>query len=199
MSLSLAGRRWCPAIISPVDLLTIGPSNARLRLLTGVEGKAARMGHDLVIVLDEWTGQAALVDGVPQSAQLSATVASLRVDSGTGGAKPLSDKDRQTIRKNALGALKADQHPTVEFTCAAVVPVAGGYELPGTLTIAGASHDVVVDVRVAEDADGWALAARVPVVQTAYGVTPYSTMLGALRLRDEVEVAVDAVVPRPAG
>lgn len=180
-----------------MDLVTLGPSNARLRLHTGVEGKAARMGHDLVLVLDEWSGEATLTGGVPTSARLSASTASLRVESGTGGAKPLSDKDRASIRKNAIGALQADRHPTVDFTSREIATVAGGYAVSCTLTIAGTSHDVVVDVRVAEGAGGWSLAARVPVLQTAYGVTPYSTMLGALRLRDQVEVAFDAEVATP--
>lgn len=180
-----------------MDLLTLGPSHGQLRLHTGVEGKAARMGHALVLVLDAWTAEAELSDGVPQAARLTAELAGLRVESGRGGAKPLSDKDRESIRRNALGALKADRHPTVEFASTSVAAVPGGWSLTGTLAIAGEVRDVQVEVRAAEDAAGWALAARVPVRQTAYGVTPYSTMMGALRLVDEVEVAFDATVPRP--
>ena len=48
-----------------------------------------------------------------------------------------------------------------------------------------------------DDPGGLAIAARVPVKQTEHGVEPYSAMMGALRLRDEVEVSLDAVVPRP--
>lgn len=180
-----------------MDQLTLGPSTARLLLRTGVEGKAARLGHDLVLVLDDWTASAVLEGGVPVTASLTAAVHSLRVESGTGGAKPLSDKDRTTIRKNALGALAADRHPTITFTAVVVSAVAGGWSLTGPLSIAGTEQPVTVELRAAEDADGWSLAARVPVRQTAFGVEPYSTMLGALRLRDEVEVAFEAVVPRP--
>lgn len=184
-------------MLRSMDLLTLGPSSARLRLLTGTEGAAARVGHDLVIVFDDWSGTAQVEDGEPRSVRLSVAVGSLRVDSGTGGAKPLSDRDRRAIRKNALSALQADRHPSIDFTSSAVRAVPGGVALDGTLSIAGTERPVVVDLRVAEDGAGLALAARVPVVQTAYGVTPYSALLGALRLRDEVEVAFDAVVPRP--
>lgn len=180
-----------------MDLLTLGPATARLTLQTGVEGRAARMGHALVLVLDDWTGEAQLRDGVPRAVRLSATTASLRVESGTGGAKPLSDRDRATIRRNALGALQAERHPHVLLTSTDVAQVPGGWAVTGTLEIAGARRDVVVDVRTAEHDGQLALAARVPVLQTAYGVPPYSTMLGALRLRDEVVVALDATVPLP--
>lgn len=75
-----------------------------------------------------------------------------------------------------------------------IATVPGGYAVSDPLAIAGTSYDLVVDVRVAESSGVWTLAARVPVQQTAYGVTPCSTVLGALRLRDAVEVALDAEV-----
>lgn len=177
--------------------LSIGPSSARLRVHTGVEGKAARMGHDLVLALDDWAATVEVDGGVPQSAHLTAEVASLRVESGTGGAKPLSDKDRATIRKNALGAMRADRHPQVVFTSTAVEVVPAGYALSGTLSIGGTERPTVVQVQVTQGDGDLTLTARVPVRQTDHRVEPYSAMLGALRLRDEVEIAFDATVPQP--
>ena len=178
--------------------MTLDASTARLTLSTGVEGKASRLGHDLVLVLEDWSAAAELDGQTPTAATLTARVASLRVESGTGGAKPLSDKDRQTIRENALEALKADVHPNVTFTSNEITQVAGGFALAGTLSIAGTSRPVVVDLRVAPEGASVTMAARVPVVQTEYGVKPYSAMLGALRLRDEVEVGLAGTVALPA-
>ena len=180
-----------------MTVMTLGPTTARLRLLTGVEGKAARLGHDLVLALDAWAGEATMAGQAPESLKLTAEVTSLRVESGTGGAKPLSDKDRDSIRKNALKAMHADRHPQVVFTSSSVDPAPDGYAVTGSLSIGGTERTVVLHLAVTDDPGGLAIAARVPVKQTEHGVEPYSTMMGALRLRDEVEVVLDAVVPRP--
>jgi len=180
-----------------METLRIGPDDGTLRLHTGVEGKAARLGHDLVLALDDWSGEVVVADGVPASAVLRTRVESLRVESGSGGAKPLSDKDRRTIRANALGALRAERSPEIVFTASSATPVPGGFTLHGELAVGGRSRRRDVEVRVAEDAGGWSVAVRTEVVQTDHDVAPYSAMLGALRLRDQVDVLFDAVVPRP--
>ncbi|MBC7374639.1 MAG: YceI family protein, partial [Frankiales bacterium] len=78
--------------------MTFGPESGTLHLLTGVEGKAARMGHDLVLDLPDWSAEADVTDGVPTAVRLRAGQASSAVKSGTGGAKALADKDRARIR-----------------------------------------------------------------------------------------------------
>lgn len=171
--------------------LTFGPDSGTLHLLTGVEGKAARMGHDLVLDLSDWSAEADVTDGAPTAVRLRAGLASFAVQSGTGGAKPLSDKDRATIRKNALGSMRADEHPEVTFSSTSISPSDRGFQVTGDLSIGGRTSPVTVDLAV----DGSALTARGSVVQTQFDVTPYSAMLGALRLRDRVDVALDATLP----
>lgn len=174
--------------------LTFGPGSGHLHLLTGVEGKAARMGHDLVIDLADWSAEAEVSGadgGVPTAVRFRAAVDSLAVKSGTGGAKALSDKDRTTIRKNALGAMRASAHPEVVFASTSVAPAGDGYTVSGDLSIGGQTRPVVVQVAVS----GTSLSARTSVVQTAFDVEPYSAMLGALRLRDRVDIELDAALP----
>lgn len=180
-----------------MDTLRLGPDDGTLHLNTGVEGKAARLGHALLLAVPDWSAEAVLVDGVPTSATLRAGLASLEVVSGTGGAKPLTDKDRRTIRTNALDALRADTHRDVVFEAAQARAVPGGLSVDGTLSIAGRTMSVTLEVKVAETPDGWLLAARSTVRQTDFDVKPYSTMLGALRLQDAVEVVFHATVTRP--
>lgn len=182
-----------------METLRIGPVYGALRLHTGVEGQAARLGHDLVLAVDDWSGEVVVEQDAPVSAALRARVESLRVDSGRGGAKPLSDKDRRTIRTNALTALRSDRFPEIVFTAPSVSTVPGGFTLHGDLTIGGRTRPRDVDVRVAEGGGGWSVAVRTAVVQTDHDVVPYSAMLGALRLRDRVDVVFDADVPRPQG
>ena len=180
-----------------MDHVRLGSDNGTLRLHTGVEGRAARLGHALVLAVADWSAEAVLVDGLPTSARLRAGLASLSVESGSGGAKPLTDRDRRTIRSTALESLRAAEHPEVVFVAGAAVGVPGGLGVDGELTIGGRTQPVTVQVKVAETPDGWLLAARTTVRQSDFGVTPYSTMLGALRLGDAVEVTFEAAVARP--
>ena len=180
-----------------MDSLTIGPDTGTLTLHTGVEGKAAKMGHALTVGLSDWAAEVTLEQGAPTSVTLRAGLASFEVQRGEGGVKPLSDKDKRTIRDSALGSLAADKHPDVTFTSTAVQPRDGGWSIDGQLTVAGVARPTRIDVDLADAGDMLSLSALVPVVQTEHGVKPYSAMMGALKLRDRVDVRVAATVPRP--
>ena len=171
--------------------LTFGPDSGTLQLHTGVEGKAARLGHDLVLALSDWSAEADLTDGAPTAVRLRAGLASFAVQSGSGGAKPLSEKDRATIRKNALGAMRADKHPEITFSSTSIKPSDSGFQVDGELSVGGQTRSVTVELVVA----GQALTAHASVIQTQFDVTPYSAMLGALRLRDRVDIALDVTLP----
>ena len=61
--------------------------------------------------------------------------------------------------------------------------------MSGDLTLVGTTHPIAFDVAV--DADGMLRGAAV-VKQTDWGMKPYSALFGALKVADEVEVAIDA-------
>src|SRR6516225_8439498 len=83
----------------------LGPgSGGRLLLKTGRAGLAARAGHDLTIEVTRWSAQVdvpAERDGGAAAATVSAELdlGSLEVREGTGGAMPLTDRDRREIKK----------------------------------------------------------------------------------------------------
>lgn len=176
---------------------TAGPAQGSLTLHTGVEGRLARTGHALTIAVGDWTATAETDGGALVSVALTARVDSLSVVSGTGGVAPLSPVDRRVIASNARKTLSAKEHPTVEFRSTAVVPVDGGYELTGDLTVAGRTSPVFSRLSVTPADGGLRVTGDVSVVQSAHGVSPYSTMLGALKVRDRVDVRYDVTVPAP--
>ena len=183
-------------MLGGMDTLTLGPHSGTLTLHTGVEGKAAKMGHNLTIELGDWSAEASLDGDVPTAVRLRAGLASLRVVRGEGGMKPVSDKDKASIRENALSTLQASAHPDVTFVSTSIRPAAGGYALDGELSIAGTSRPATVEVVVADGGDHWTVTGGAPVVQTEYGVKPYSTMMGGLKVRDRVDVRLEASVPK---
>lgn len=116
---------------------------------------------------------------------------SLVVREGTGGIKPLSDRDKREIVVTARKVLGADRHPEATFTATDFKPAAGG-EISGTLTLAGRTRPITV--RVSESGPG-TYQATTSVVQTEFGIKPYSGFLGALRVRDAVDVQAQLSLP----
>src|SRR5579859_4178234 len=171
----------------------LGPDNGRLVLKTGRQGLAAMAGHDLTLEVTRWSAQ---VD-VPGDDITSATVkaeldlGSLEVREGSGGAKPLSDRDRGDIRKTMNGILGRG---SATFRSTRVVPAGAGGGLEGTLTLAGKTEPV--RLQMSEPAPGH-YRGTATVIQSAFGIKPYVGFFGALKLKDEVTVEVDVTLPAP--
>jgi polyisoprenoid-binding protein YceI len=177
--------------------MKVGPADGSLTLHTGVAGSAARMGHSLIIVVDDWSATVTLARDTPRSVRLTADLTSLRVESGSGGIKPLSDGDREAIRANAMRTLYADQHPRVTFESSSIRGQVVGLAVEGTLCVAGNSRPLAATVEL-DRADSQVNArCSVGLIQSEFGVTPYSAMLGQLRVADEVRVDLDVTVAAP--
>jgi polyisoprenoid-binding protein YceI len=73
------------------------------------------------------------------------------------------------------------------------VEVAGdGLSARGDLTMAGATRPV--SARLALSPDGH-VTGTIPLTQSEWGIKPYRGLMGALRVRDSVEVVLDARLP----
>ena len=170
--------------------LRLGPSSGRLLMRTRRQGVASKVGHDLLIEVDDWSAQVNLPGETPAGASLTARaeLGSLHVREGTGGVKPLTDKDRGEIEGNARKILDVDRHPMATFESTQVTPTEGGGTISGTLVLRDASAPIEFQV---SDLGADRYRAVGTVKQSAYGIKPYSAFLGALKLRDEVEVEIE--------
>ena len=83
-----------------------------------------------------------------------------------------------------------DRFPQVTFTAGAFKADAagGGGTIDGTLTLAGKSGPLQLLVSPGESGSYHAAGT---IRQTDFGIKPYSGFLGALKVKDAVEVAVD--------
>ena len=160
-------------------------------LHTDVTGPAARMGHRLVIGVQEWSASVSVRRRVPVAVSFRAELDSLQVASGAGGLTPLTPVDKQLILRNAARTLDSRGHPQASFVSESVEAMPEGYRVGGRLTIRGVSQSLVADVTVSEGR----ARTTVPVRQSDFGIKPYSHMLGQLKVVDEVIVAVDVAVP----
>src|SRR5215213_3864601 len=118
----------------------IGPSNGSLKVKTGKEGAAAKMGHDLVLGVNSW--EATVEGGDSPSIKLTADPGSVEVIEGSGGAKPLSDKDKGDIKKSIMGKVLGSSQIT--FTSSSVEDG----RAQGDLSIAGKSSSISVPLQV---------------------------------------------------
>jgi polyisoprenoid-binding protein YceI len=171
----------------------LGPDSGQLILRTGREGLGSRAGHDLTIEVTDWSGEVDMPESGPADATVSARVqmGSLTVREGTGGAKPLTDKDRRDIEATARQTLDVDRHPTATFESQQVTPGVDGGTIRGVLTLHGTAAPLEVHVHsVGPDR----YRGSAVVKQSAYGVKPYSAFLGALKVRDEVRVEIEVDV-----
>jgi polyisoprenoid-binding protein YceI len=175
----------------------LGTDRGRIVLHTFRDGLAAQAGHDLTIEVGRWSGELTLNDDLgPAALDVRVDVGSLIVREGTGGLKPLSDRDRREIAVTARKTLAADRHPEATFTAAEFQPGAdGGGLIKGTLTLAGEARPLWLRVRQTGP-DRYHATGE--VVQSGHGIKPYSGFLGALRVRDAVDVDADVDLSDPA-
>lgn len=167
----------------------LGPRCGTLRLRTYRQGLAAKVGHDLVLEASEWRGNVAVPDepdGVP-TVTAEVNLRSLHVVEGSGGVKPLTDGDKEEIRRAMQKPLRIADYPTAMFRSTEVRIDGGKATLQGELTLAGRTHSVTL--QVARETDG-TLVGHAEVVQSVWGIKPYTGLLGALKLRDAVDVDV---------
>jgi polyisoprenoid-binding protein YceI len=170
----------------------LGPESGRLLVHTSRTGLGAKAGHDLTIEVTRWHGHATVDTAVPanSSVTIQVDVDSFQVRQGTGGVKSLTDADRAEIHKTLKQALHTAQHPTITFRSRRVDGSVGSFTLDGELTIMGITRPVTVQGGVT---DGRVVGGAT-VVQSRWGIRPYSALFGALRLRDEVKVDFDVAL-----
>src|ERR1700760_3149874 len=187
----------------------LGPESGRLTLRTYRSGLAAQAGHDLTIDVIRWRADidpaarnfTADAPSVPnEAAPLAATIdlTSLVIREGHGGIKPLTDRDRRDILGQAGQQLDTGRYPEASYTATTFTPDpagGGGGVIDGTLPLHGQSRPLRLQVSRAGDGE---YRASATVVQSQFGIRPYSGMFGALKLRDEVDIEVTVTVPPAA-
>jgi len=164
----------------------LGPADASLQIKTYREGRAAKVGHDLIIEVGDWQATLELGDGAsPSSARFTADSRSLTILEGLRGLKPLSDRDRGEIVKTIDS--KVLRGAPISFTSTDVSQDGDTLTATGQLEIAGGRHEITVTLHGAAEGR---YAGSVAVQQSALGIKPYSGLMGALKVRDEVEVVL---------
>jgi polyisoprenoid-binding protein YceI len=174
----------------------LGPADGTLAVRTKRTGPAAKAGHNLVLHISTWEAKLEIgADPGSSSLELSVDGASLRVKEGVGGMQALSDEDKAGIEATIDDEVLKRQIITFRSTQVQPAAAGGGLSVEGDLTLMGATRPLAFDVAVGE---AGSLGAVAVIKQSKWGMKPYTTLWGALKVVDEVEVAIDAALPAPS-
>jgi polyisoprenoid-binding protein YceI len=178
----------------PTGSIPIGPDSGTLLIRTYRDGIGARLAHDLVLRATRWDGTLHLDGDEPtaSTATVSVDPTSIEVVEATGGITGLTTRDRRTIDRNIRqDVLKTARYRDLTFASRSVDGAGPVYEVAGDMTITGRTRPVDVTVRI----DGGDLIATSRIRQSDFGIRPYSSMAGTIRLRDDVEFELRLTLP----
>jgi hypothetical protein len=178
--------------------LRIDAAQSELRILVYRAGAMAALGHNHVIInrsLDGWVqeGARAGADALYLSIPVADFVvddAAARREEGTDFADEVSEEAKTGTMRNMQGPLLLDaQHyPTITLRSLEVSDADGALKAHMTVNVAGHESSLLVPFSL-EAAPG-RLTARgsVRLRQSELGLTPFSALLGALKVQDEMRL-----------
>ena len=169
-----------------------------LHILVYRGGTFARLGHNHVVSSKSLAGRVWMQPQfVASGFELSFPVAELVVDdpqarqaAGSDFPPDIPAADKEGTRKNMLRAevLDAEHYPRVSVRSATV---AGSLQMPqitARITIKDASREVPVPATIAIDGNRLTASGEFEILQTEFGIKPFSVALGALEVKDRLLV-----------
>lgn len=162
--------------------------DAECRVFTFKEGLLSAIAHDLEIAVERFS-----IDVDEGRTKIDGTwdATSLRVlhaqKDGAPSPGSLSDRDKQKIESNiASDVLETSRWREIRFTSSAIEQLGEAFVVRGTLELHGRSR--AIEARVTREGGRWIT--EVTLHQPDFGITPYSAMMGTLRIKPEVRVRV---------
>jgi polyisoprenoid-binding protein YceI len=104
----------------------------------------------------------------------------------------LGEDDKASIVQSIDEDVLKRQVITFRSTSARVNADGRSLQVQGDLTLVGKTRPVAFTLEVDDDDR---LVGGCVITQSEWGIKPYSTLFGALKVVDEVEVAIDAALP----
>lgn len=187
-------------------LYQIDPQASVLHIFVYRAGTFARLGHNHVLTSKSLNGRVWMRSQFPGSGfELSLPVADLVVDdsdarraAGTDFPPDIPDADKEGTRKNMLRkeVLDADTYPNVTVKSATVAGSMQAPKITARITIKNASHDVVVPTNIVVNGDRLSVSGEFDILQTDFGMKPFSVALGALEVQDRLHVRFNLVASK---
>jgi polyisoprenoid-binding protein YceI len=175
-------------------LIEAGMSRFTVRGSAG--GLLSGLGHNPVVAIQDFAGDAHWDPGEPQKASLRLKIrsASLTVKND------ISDKDRREMERVMLQeTIEADRFPEIAFESVAVSANSSGRaEIDGNMTLHGVTRRERLTAQFSVTGDMLRAFGDFTIRQTDYRIKLASVAGGALKLKDELKFNFDIVARKKA-
>jgi polyisoprenoid-binding protein YceI len=98
----------------------------------------------------------------------------------------ISDSNRKDIERNAEKTLEPRKYPKIQFRSVSVKRDGNRAHIEGDLALHGVTNPISLDAH--NDGQRWT--AKIVLDQRKFGIKPFSAMLGALKIKPDVEVEI---------
>jgi polyisoprenoid-binding protein YceI len=162
-------------------------ADSRLDVRVAKAGVLAVAGHEHVVRARDFSGFVVYRPDEPDSSSVLISVA-------TDGLYVVPAADSADIPKITAAmrrqVLRTESYPEIRFVSSSVVPIPAGVHVEGTLTMVGRARPVAFDAALRVGTDTLEGTATFSVRQTDFGIRPYRTALGLVRVADEVRFEI---------
>jgi polyisoprenoid-binding protein YceI len=180
----------------PYDIVS---DQSLLTLLVFRGGPLAKAGHNHVIASHTLRGTLYVPEDLARAtfdvhfpvAELTVDEVALRAKENEADFPPdVPDSAKEGTRKNMLGAalLDAGHYPDIELRSSGLEPSGSQWIAHVTATVRDHDSTIAVPVRYEPQGDEVVVSGEFPLKQTDLGLTPFSALLGALQVVDEMKV-----------
>ena len=182
------------------DKYVVDNAKTKVYALAYKGGAASAVAHDHVVRAGDVSGSAMWDSANPSTSSISVTVkaTSLVPDEDSmrayvGLPNKLSEGQRNEIQEHIFAKyqLWTDTYNTVTFQSTGVAPVGNQFQVTGNFTLRGVSKPIAVLMTITPDGNALHCTGRFKLNQSDYGYAPYSALLGALKVKDTVDIVLD--------
>jgi len=178
------------------NVYSVVPERSKVLLYVHREGPLSGLGHNHVIRVSDLAGLVYLSDDLVRArADLAFSVTALELDppgeraaAGPDFSSKLSQSDLRATRENMLGpdALDAIDHPFIHIRIRPIAREGNSLKVLAEVTLRGVTHASEEIAEITLGAGLIELEGTLNVRQSDFGITPFSILGGAIRVRNVV-------------
>lgn len=191
---------------SGADIYHVSGEESQVHILVHRGGAFARLGHNHVVSAGRLRGRAWLHREFPRSGfELSIPVQSLVVDAPDARAKygeefaaAVSEKDVQGTRQNMLRpeVLDAERYPNITLRSQRIEGSRAAPVVTALVTIKDVTREMKIPMKLTVEDARIVASGEFDLLQTDFGMKPFSVALGALEVQDRLHLVYRVVAAK---
>lgn len=188
---------------SNARVFQVVPDKSLVRILVYRGGTLASAGHNHVMASHDLAGKVYVHEQIARSGfELTMPVASLEVDppalrkeEGADFASVPQESAKEGTRKNMLGPalLDSERFPDVWLVATTVEGTRESPTFTAMIGVKDRRYEIKIPVAVSYEGPQLVATGEFKVKQTDLGLTPFSALMGALQVQDELKVKFSVV------